>query len=84
MLEEELGAGGMASVYRARDTKLRRMVAVKVLFTHLSRRPEIVARFQREGRAAAALDDDHILRVFDVGGGQERLDDTGEPVIEPP
>ncbi len=66
---EELGSGGMATVYRARDRELRRDVAIKVLFSHLCKNREIVARFQREARAAAGLDHPHILRVFDVGGG---------------
>jgi len=73
---DELGAGGMATVYRARDTKLRRDVAVKVLFPHLCKRREVVARFQREARAAAALDHPHILRVHDVGGGEDSADPT--------
>ena len=67
---EELGSGGMATVYRARDRELRREVAIKVLFPHLCKNREIVARFQREARAAAGLDHPHILRVFDVGGGE--------------
>ncbi|MCG8421148.1 MAG: protein kinase [Proteobacteria bacterium] len=65
----ELGFGGMATVYRARDTQLRREVAVKVLFPHLCRKVDVVARFQREARAAAGLDHPHIVRVYDVGGG---------------
>jgi len=68
-LEEELGEGGMATVFRARDVELRRDVAIKVLFPHLAKRDELVARFQREARSAAALDHDNVLRVFDVGGG---------------
>ena len=66
-LGDELGAGGMASVYRARDGELRREVAVKVLFPHLARKPEITRRFQREARAAAVLEHPNILRVYDVG-----------------
>ena len=66
---QELGQGGMASVYRAFDTELRREVAIKVLFPHLCKRPDVVARFHREARAMAALDHRHILRIFDVGGG---------------
>jgi serine/threonine-protein kinase len=69
-LVEEVGEGGMATVYRARDRELRRDVAVKVLFPHLSRRPEVVRRFHREARAAAALDHPNILRVYDVGGAE--------------
>jgi len=73
-LGEELGEGGMATVFRARDRDLRREVAVKVLFPHLARRVEIVRRFHREARAAAALEHPNILRIYDVGG-----DEPGEP-----
>ncbi len=75
-LGDELGEGGMATVYRARDRELRREVAVKVLFPHLARRPEIVRRFHREARAAAALEHPNILRIYDVGG-----DDDDPPYI---
>jgi serine/threonine-protein kinase len=68
-IREELGSGGMATVYRARDTELRRDVALKVLFPHLSKRRDVVARFHREARAAAALDHPNIVRVYDTGGG---------------
>ncbi|HEX3757969.1 MAG TPA: serine/threonine-protein kinase, partial [Kofleriaceae bacterium] len=70
-LRDELGEGGMATVYRARDRELRREVAVKVLFPHLARRPEIVRRFHREARAAAGLEHPNILRIYDVGGGDD-------------
>jgi eukaryotic-like serine/threonine-protein kinase len=66
----ELGAGGMATVYRARDRELRREVAVKVLHPHMARRREAVARFHREARATAGLDHPGVLAVFDVGGGE--------------
>ena len=79
---EELGSGGMATVYRARDRELRREVAIKVLFPHLSKNREVVARFQREARAAAGLDHPHILRVFDVGGGGEAGGDPPFIVLE--
>jgi serine/threonine-protein kinase len=69
-LVEEVGEGGMATVYRARDKELRREVAVKVLFHHLARRDDVVRRFQREARAAAGLDHPNILKIFDVGGGE--------------
>ncbi len=65
-----LGEGGMATVFRASDSKLNRDVAVKVMFPHLARRADAVARFKREARAAAGLDHEHILRVYDVGGGE--------------
>jgi len=67
-LVEEIGEGGMATVYRARDRELRREVAIKVLFPHLARRPDVVRRFHREARAAAGLEHGNILRVYDVGG----------------
>jgi eukaryotic-like serine/threonine-protein kinase len=69
-LVEEIGEGGMATVYRARDKELRRDVAVKVMFPHLARRPDIVRRFHREARAAAGLEHANILRIYDVGGGE--------------
>jgi serine/threonine-protein kinase len=71
----------MATVFRARDASLRREVAVKVLFAHLARRDEIVKRFHREARAAAALDHPNILRVLDVGGGPEAAEPgvAGDP-----
>ena len=82
-LVEELGEGGMATVYRARDRELRREVAVKILFPHLARRAEVVARFQREARAAAGLEHANILRVYDVGGGDaERGGDPPYIVME--
>ncbi len=66
-LLEEIGEGGMATVFRARDVQLRREVAVKVLFPHLAKRADVVRRFAREARAAAALEHRNILRVLDVG-----------------
>ena len=66
-LIDELGSGGMATVYRARDRELRREVAVKVLFPHLAKKAELTRRFQREARAAAGLEHPNILRVYDVG-----------------
>ncbi len=78
-LTGELGEGGMATVFSARDTKLKREVAVKVLFPHLAKRKEAASRFKREARAAAGLDHEHILRVFDVGGGE-----LEEGVLVPP
>ncbi|MCX5747822.1 MAG: serine/threonine-protein kinase, partial [Proteobacteria bacterium] len=78
---EEIGEGGMATVYRARDRELRREVALKVLFPHLARRDEIVRRFQREARAAAGLEHENILRIYDVGGANGSLDDEEPPYI---
>jgi serine/threonine protein kinase len=62
-----LGAGGMGEVYRARDTRLKRDVAVKVLPEALSQHPDALARFEREALAVAALSHPGILSLFDVG-----------------
>jgi serine/threonine protein kinase len=62
-----LGAGGMGEVYKARDTRLDRMVAVKVLPADLAADPERRARFEREARAIAALSHPHICTIHDVG-----------------
>ena len=62
-----LGAGGMGEVYRARDTRLDRTVAVKVLPSHLAQDPDRLARFEREARAVSALSHPSICALFDVG-----------------
>ena len=62
-----LGAGGMGEVYRARDERLGRDVAIKVLPSHVSDDPELRQRFEREARTLAALSHPHICAVFDVG-----------------
>src|SRR5262249_46883726 len=62
-----LGAGGMGEVYRARDPKLEREVAVKVLSPALSGDREALERFEREARAVAALSHPNILSIFDFG-----------------
>ena len=68
-----LGAGGMGEVYRARDTRLGRDVAIKVLPEALADDPERVARFEREARSASALSHAHAVSVFDVGRIGDRL-----------
>jgi serine/threonine protein kinase/sugar lactone lactonase YvrE len=62
-----IGAGGMGEVYRARDTRLGREVAVKVLPADFASDPERLRRFEREARAVASLNHPHILTVHDVG-----------------
>ncbi|HET7453642.1 MAG TPA: protein kinase, partial [Thermoanaerobaculia bacterium] len=62
-----LGAGGMGEVYKARDTKLRRDVAIKVLPDGLARDPDALARFEREAHAVAALNHPNILSIHDFG-----------------
>src|SRR3954468_22754360 len=62
-----LGAGGMGEVYRARDRRLSREVAVKVLPTGQQREPQRVRRFEQEARSVAALNHPNILAIYDVG-----------------
>src|SRR6185436_5036203 len=62
-----LGAGGMGEVYRARDKRLDRDVAVKVLPAAVANNPDRLARFEREAKAVAALSHPNILAVFDTG-----------------
>jgi hypothetical protein len=61
-----LGAGGMGDVYRARDSRLARDVAIKVLPAEMATNPEALARFEREARAVAALNHPNILALHDV------------------
>ncbi|MGH2442474.1 MAG: protein kinase domain-containing protein [Chloroflexota bacterium] len=65
-----LGEGGMAAVYRARDLRLNREIAVKILNEELTRDPEFLARFQREAQFVASLSHPNIVPVYDVGEEQ--------------
>ena len=62
-----LGAGGMGEVYKARDTKLNRFVAIKVLPESLARDPDALARFERKAHSVAALNHPNILAIHDFG-----------------
>ncbi len=66
-IQSPLGAGGMGEVYRARDTRLDRTVAVKILPAHLSSNPEALQRFDREARAISSLSHPNICHLYDVG-----------------
>ena len=67
LLEEQVGEGGMAVVFRARDERLGRLVALKALAPALAADAEFRQRFLRESRMAAAVDDPHIIPVFEAG-----------------
>src|ERR1700730_15923112 len=62
-----LGAGGMGEVYRARDTRLQRTVAIKVLPAHLSSNPDLHARFEQEAKSISGLQHPNICVVHDIG-----------------
>src|ERR1700726_5345429 len=62
-----IGAGGMGEVYRAKDTRLNRIVAIKVLPPHLAHSPELRERLEREARTIASLNHPHICTLYDIG-----------------
>src|ERR1700751_93477 len=80
-IESALGAGGMGEVYRARDTRPDRTVAVKILPSHLSSNPEAKQRFEREARAISSLNHPHICTLHDVGH-QDGIDYLGMEYLE--
>jgi serine/threonine-protein kinase len=72
-LIELLGRGGMGEVWRAYDSEIDRIVALKMLLPQISQDPEYEKRFRREARAAARLDDPHVVPIYDVGEIDGRL-----------
>jgi len=74
-IQSPLGAGGMGEVYRARDARLNRDVAIKILPGSFSLDPDRLQRFSQESRAAAALNHPNILSIYDIG------DDRGTPYV---
>ncbi|HYK43286.1 MAG TPA: protein kinase, partial [Thermoanaerobaculia bacterium] len=71
-----IGAGGMGEVYRARDARLGREVAIKVLPASFSADPDRLRRFEQEARAAGILNHPNITAVYDIGS-----DEAGEPYV---
>jgi Tol biopolymer transport system component len=72
-IQSPLGAGGMGEVWKARDTRLERTVAIKVLPPELASSPDLRARFEREAKAISALQHPHICTLYDVGS-QDGID----------
>ncbi|MGH9523018.1 MAG: protein kinase domain-containing protein, partial [Terriglobales bacterium] len=74
-IQSPLGAGGMGEVYKARDTRLDRTVAIKVLPSHLSDNPDLKQRFEREAKAISSLNHPNICTLHDIGtdGGTDFL-----------
>ena len=72
LVESQVGAGGMGEVYRARDTRLDRLVAIKLLPMAVASDPERFRRFHVEARAASSLNHPHILVVHDIGESEGR------------
>ncbi len=70
-----IGAGGMGEVYKARDTRLDRTVAIKVLPEHVASDPDLKQRFEREAKTISSLNHPHIYTLYDIGqeGGTDFL-----------
>ena len=75
---ESIGAGGMGEVWRGRDTRLDRDVAIKVLPADFAENPQLLQRFEREARAISSLNHPHICTLYDVGEAREETRETSD------
>ena len=82
IIQGVLGSGGMATVYRALDTRLRREVALKVLHDHISSREENRIRFEREAQAVAKLQHPNILQVYGFSTPQSQVQYIATELID--
>src|SRR3990172_3977946 len=78
-----LGAGGMGEVYKGRDTRLDRPVAIKILPAHLADLPELRERFEREAHALANLKHSNICVLYDIGQQEVPAGDVAPPSRRP-
>jgi len=78
-IQAAIGAGGMGEVYKAKDTRLDRSVAIKILPAEVSADPDRRARFEREAKTIAGLTHPHICTLYDVGEHNPSTDSTGSP-----
>ena len=78
-IQASIGAGGMGKVYKARDTRLDRTVAIKVRLDDVSADADLRQRLEREARAISRLNHPHICTLHDIGAGRDRLPGDGIP-----
>ncbi len=81
---EALGAGGMGEVWRARDTRLDRQVAIKVLPAELERNEQFLQRFEREAKTISSLNHPHICTLHDIGSAEPEGQESGNDLSLPP
>ena len=77
-----IGAGGMGEVYKARDTRLDRTVAIKVLPAHVAADPDLKRRFEREAKMISSLNHPHICTLYDIGHAPRSGVGHGDPTSE--